>query len=569
LTDDDKDLLADLLVKWEEAFDEGKDIPAEELCTDCPHLTTELQTKIEGLKATSWVKRDPARPLTGRREADAKDFSGTVLANRYRLDELLGRGGYGQVYKGYDIKLERQVAVKIGHARTSSDLLLDEARRVARLKHSCIVAVHDCGEHDGRMFLVFELIEGKSLADVIRDKKLPVRDAVTLVATVAEGLHYAHQQGCLHRDIKPENILINDEGKPLIADFGVACTLEEIEKGRSVSSGTLAYMSPEQVAGESQLLDGRCDVHALGVLLFELLTGRSPFQARTQAGLREQILFRPPLMLRAADSSLPKELEAICSKAMAKHPADRHESAAVLATELRDWLDESKKRRQTMWIIAAIMVLGLLIAVVVIALGSGTSQHDDFIQNGIMHFDGRTRIVTEVERTLPCTLEAWIKPDPYTGENCQFVIGSDVPGKYGLGIAICGSMLSVEYISGMSNSTASIPPNRWSHVAAVFSESETRLYVNGKLVEIAPRSKPEGDTRFVIGNVGENNLISFYRGEVRSARISSGERYSDSFSPTELGEDNGVVLLLDENAMCDDSQKVIQSGKIIGIVERF
>lgn len=569
LTDDEKDLIADLLVKWEEAFDEGKDIPAAELCTDCPHLTTELQTKIEGLKATSWVKRDPARPLTGSRKGEFKNLSGTMLANRYRLDELLGRGGFGHVYRSFDKKLERQIAVKIGHARTSSDLLLDEARRVARLKHSCIVAVHDCGEHDGRMFLVFELIEGKSLADVIRDKKLPVRDAVTLVATVAEGLHYAHQQGCLHRDIKPENILINAEGKPLIADFGVACTLEEIEKGRSVSSGTLAYMAPEQIAQETQLLDGRCDVHALGVLLFELLTGRSPFQARTQAALREQILFRQPTMLRTADSSLPKELEAICSKAMAKHPADRHESAATFAAQLRDWLDESKKRRLTMWIIAAIVVLGMLVAGVVIALGRVQDEGDSFIQNGIMHFDGRTRIVTEVKRTLPVTLEAWIKPDPYTDENCQFVIGSDVPGKYGLGIAICGSMLSVEYISGMFNSTAAIPPNRWSHVAAVFSESETRLFVNGKLVEIAPGSKPEGDTRFVIGNVGENNLISFYRGEVRSARISSGERYSESFSPTELGEDKGVVLLLNENAMCDDSQKVIQSGKIIGIVERF
>ncbi len=569
LTDDEKDLLADLLVKWEEAFDEGKDIPAAELCTDCPHLTTELQTKIEGLKATSWVKRDPARPLTGSRKVEFKNLSGTVLANRYRLDELLGRGGFGHVYRSFDKKLERQIAVKIGHARTSTDLLLDEARRVAKLKHPCIVGVHDCGEADGRMFLVFELIEGKSLADVIRDKKLLVRDAVNLVATVAEGLHYAHQQGCLHRDIKPENILINADGKPLIADFGVACTLEEIEKGRSVSSGTLNYMSPEQVAGESQLLDGRCDVHALGVLLFELLTGRSPFQARTQAALREQILFRQPIMLRTADSSLPKELEAICSKAMAKHPADRHESGAVLATELREWLETSKKRRRTMWIIAAIVVLGLLIAGVVIALGSGTSQHDDFIQNRIMHFDGRTRIVTEVERTLPCTLEAWIKPDPYTGENCQFVIGSDVPGKFGVGIGICGSQFSAERIDGMVNSPASVVPGEWSHVSGVFTGSETRLYVNGKLVATGPGSAEGVPAKFVIGNVGEDNLLYYYRGQVRSVRISEGERYSgDRFDPlSNLVGDESTLLLVSEPRH-DGNSVLTEDGTVVGQVER-
>ena len=545
LTDDDKDLLADLLVKWEESFDAGRDIPAEELCTDCPHLTTELQTKIESLKETSWVKKDPARPLTGDRKELFRNLSGTVLANRYRLDELLGRGGFGQVYRAFDIKLERQVAVKIGHARTSTDFLLDEARRVARLNHTSIVGVHDCGEADGRMFLVFELVEGKSLADVIRNAKLPIREGVEIVASVAEGLHYAHQQGCIHRDIKPENILINAEGKPLIADFGVACTLEEIEKGRSVSSGTLAYMAPEQVAHETQLLDGRCDVHALGILLFELLTERYPFETRNQADLREQILFRQPMMLRVADPSLPKELEDICSKAMAKHPADRHESAAAFASELRDWLERSRILRRTMWGIFTFIVLGLIVAGAVIALGDSSNRNGDLIQNEIMHFDGSTRIVSNVKRTLPVTLEAWIKPYPYHDESCQFIIGSDIRGEYGLGIAICGSVLSVEYIKGMVNSSAVVPPNRWSHVAAVLTENETRLYLNGKLVATAPGSEPGGDTPFVIGNVGETNLINFYNGEIRSVRISEGERYSgDHYEVDETDKAGGALFRL-------------------------
>ena len=566
MNNDDKDLLADLLVKWEEAFDEGRDIPAAELCTECPHLTAELQTKIESLKTTAWTKKDPARPLTNRRET--RDLSGTVLAERYRLDSLLGSGGYGQVYRGHDLKLQRPVAVKIGHARTSSDLLLDEARGVARLKHPCIVGVHDCGEHDGRMFLVFELIDGKSLADMIRDKKLPVRDAVNLVAEVAEGLHYAHQQGCLHRDIKPENILINADGKPLIADFGVACTLEEIEKGRSASSGTLAYMAPEQIAQETQLLDGRCDVHALGVLLFELLSGRSPFQARNQAALREQILFRQPTMLRTADSTLPKTLEDICSKAMAKHPADRHESAAKFVTELRDWLEQSKKQRRTMWIVAAIVVIGLLVAGLVIVLSSGRSNQNAFIQNGVMIFEGSTRIVTEVERTLPVTLEAWINPDPYRDENCQFVIGSDIPGKYGLGIAICGSQLSAEYMNGMINSDAAVPPNRWSHIAAVFSETETRLYLDGKLVATETGSTIVGPSKFVIGNVGADNLLYYFWGQVRSVRISDGERYGDGFEPAaEWDIDDSMLLEISEPRMHEDTIWTA-TGAVVGRVEK-
>jgi len=217
LTDEDRDRIADLLVQWEEAFEDGKDIPAEELCADCPHLTHELQTKIQSLKTTEWTKKDPARPLTDRLDVELQDISGEILSDRYRLDALLGSGGYGQVYRGHDLKLQRAVAVKIGHARTSSDLLLDEARRVAKLKHTGIVAVHDCGEHEGHLYLVFELIEGQSLAELSRTRKLSVREAVSIVATVADALHYAHQKELFHRDIKPENILIDASGSPLIA----------------------------------------------------------------------------------------------------------------------------------------------------------------------------------------------------------------------------------------------------------------------------------------------------------------------------------------------------------------
>ncbi|WP_315851298.1 protein kinase domain-containing protein [Rhodopirellula baltica] len=397
--------------------------------------------------------------------------------------------------------------------------------------------------------------------------KLPIREAVSLVATLADGLQYAHKQGCIHRDIKPANILINGEGTPLIADFGVACTLDELAKGRSSSSGTLNYMAPEQIAQETQLLDGRCDVHALGVLLFELLSGRSPFQSRTQNGLREQILFRQPTLLRSADPSLPKELEAICSKALAKHPADRHESAAEFATELRNWLERASNRRRITWIVMVILLLLALVTGVLIALSGGGSETNGTIQDGVMNFDGRTRVVTNLERTLPVTLEAWIKPDQYTDENCQFIIGSDIPGEYGLGIALCGSLLSVEHVEGMVNSSAAVVPGVWSHVAAVFTKTDTRLFLNGELVATASGSSKGGSTNFVIGNVGQDKLLDFFRGQIRSVRVSSGERYGEVFEPSNLSRDQTTLLLLNETASVRDESILDQDGEMLGTVE--
>ena len=152
-------------------------------------------------------------------------------------------------------------------------------------------------------------------------------------------------------------------------------------------------------------------------------------------------------------------------------------------------------------------------------------------EKGVFHFDGSNRIVTPLERFAPCTLEAWVQPKFYPKKDSQFVIGSDIPTKHGLSLGICEAVLCAEYIPGVTFAGAAVPLDRWSHVAAVFGESETRLYLDGRKVGVGPATKAEGGTTFVIGNVGRDNPINYFVGGVRSVRVTKGERYKADFVP--------------------------------------
>ena len=334
LESEDQDRLADLLVAWEDSFDAGKEKSAEDIAFKFPHLIEPLQTQIESLKKTLWIKKDPGRKLTDRESQCLKTLSG-IIADRYQIEELIGTGGYGQVYRATDLKLERPVAIKIGHSQFSSDLLMEEARRVARLKHPNIIAIHDVGHYKGKVFLVFEFVEGESLDKVILEQKMTVKKAVDLMISISMALHYAHEQGCIHLDIKPANILFTSNELPLIADFGVAVWSQELLSDQLSNRGTLAYMAPEQVASEIQLISPQTDIHAFGVLMFELLTGELPYQAENETSLREQILLRKPKLLREINPSLPQGVVDICSQCLEKHPGDRFASAEELANALK------------------------------------------------------------------------------------------------------------------------------------------------------------------------------------------------------------------------------------------
>ncbi len=262
---------------------------------------------------------------------------------------MLGQGAFGSVWLGYDEQLQRQVAIKVPradrfHSPWEVDSYLAEARTVARLDHPHIVPVYDVGKTDsGLLYVVSKFVEGFTLYDLISKQQLAFDEVAKLLATIAQALHYAHEQRFIHRDIKPQNILIEERTKtPYVADFGLAIREEDYLKDRRLA-GTPAYMSPEQVRGEGHRLDGRSDIFAVGVMLYQMLTGKRPFNATGHDALFNQILTLDPLPPSELRPDVPLELQRICIKCLAKQASDRYASAGLLANDLLNWKQGPEK----------------------------------------------------------------------------------------------------------------------------------------------------------------------------------------------------------------------------------
>jgi eukaryotic-like serine/threonine-protein kinase len=331
---------------------------------------------------------------------------GDVIAERYEVIGLVGTGGMSSVYKAHDQLLERNVALKVLHPHYGDDSeyverFRREARAVAQLSHPNIVTVIDRGEADGHQFIVFELIDGENLKELVnRTGPLPVRRAVELALAVAEGLAFAHEHGLVHRDVKPQNVLLNGDGEAKVTDFGIVRSLD-VEHGVTQTGtvlGTSNYLSPEQASGKQ--VTPATDVYSLGIVLYELLTAEVPFPGDNFVAVAMKHLNDPVPDILERRPDVPVRLAAAMERALEKDPARRFRSMRDFASELRACLAElgsfdaertfiaprqslrenaprrvrTKRRRWPVLVVLAL--LGAAAVVVgVLALGGPNSKH--------------------------------------------------------------------------------------------------------------------------------------------------------------------------------------------------
>lgn len=265
--------------------------------------------------------------------------------DRFEIISELGRGGFGIVYLAHDPILDRKVAIKKPHPWLVDDPVaaarsLKEAQLASKLRHPGIVTIHDIREREGRIeFVVQEYIEGTTLHQLMSKRTLSIRTSVELLLKMSEAIQAAHAIGVYHRDLKPANVIVDQRGGAHILDFGLAIDEETQIQLRGQVAGTAAYMSPEQILGDAHHLDGRTDIWALGVIFYELLTGRKPFRGNSQE-IAAQVIERAPAPPRQFLASIPKRVESCCLKCLEKPLEQRYASVADLIEELQRVLDE-------------------------------------------------------------------------------------------------------------------------------------------------------------------------------------------------------------------------------------
>ena len=354
-TDEREERLAVLLSELADEVARGKPVDLESACHQHPDLAEDLRylwgtilvTDVAGTTIDEVPGASRSGSSSGGEPGRWRGLSLPTIIGDYQLEEELGRGGMGVVFRATQISLKRQVAVKMilrGRLASQADLkrFLAEASATARLQHPNIVPVYDVGDIDGRPFFSMQLVHGDTLADRLQDGPLSEAEAARIVAAAARAIGYAHRQGILHRDLKPSNILLDKHDKPHVSDFGLAKQGTD-EAGLTRSGavlGTPAYMSPEQAAGSRGNVGPASDIYALGCVLYHALTGRPPLTSESPVELVLMVLEQDPPPPRTLRPSIDRVLEMIVVRCLQKPIDLRYETADELADDLEAFLND-------------------------------------------------------------------------------------------------------------------------------------------------------------------------------------------------------------------------------------
>lgn len=319
--------------------------------TDAPPTPTTTFSSGQGLSETasfgsplaSSEKAGPAPKFPSPRSVTMPTETPLKQLGEFTLIEELGRGAFGTVYRARDNTLGRLVAIKIPKPSLfdahDPEEFVKEARLAAQIRHPNILTIYQVGVASGIPYIVSALVEGTDLAGILKKGPLKPKTAALLCRKIALALHLAHQSGIVHRDLKPANILMDQSKEPLIADFGLAKSVQsETNTTEGAIKGTPAYMSPEQAAGKTREIDGRSDIFSLGIILYEMLAGTRPFQGGDAWSILRKIIEEPPPPLRAMKTDVPEGLQNICLRCLRKDPNDRYPSAKDLAQDLSAFL---------------------------------------------------------------------------------------------------------------------------------------------------------------------------------------------------------------------------------------
>ena len=341
-------------------------------------------------------------------EAGTGTRIGAALAG-YQVEELLGRGGMGVVYRAFDPRLKRRVALKLVAPELSGnerfrERFLRETELAASLDHPNVILVYEAGEHDGQLFLAMRHVNGTDLKRLLADGPLEPARVVAFCAQVAEALDAAHERGLVHRDVKPSNVLLDAHEHAYLADFGLTCSFHAGRlAGEGPSLGTPAYASPEQILGED--VDGRADVYALGCVLYECLTGRTPFARGSELATLFAHLHEQPLEASRSNPQLPQAIDPVIARSLAVDPAGRHSSCRELIDAARDALglhDRILVRDRRPLLLGALALLAAATVVIAAAIAlRGTDAPKPGLavtENTLVRIDPRSSVITAVTK---------------------------------------------------------------------------------------------------------------------------------------------------------------------------